>query len=391
MDMKEMFANRVADMQGSSIREMFKLMANPDIISLAGGSPAVESFPNKELAEIAKELLEEKPGIALQYGITEGYEPLRNIVKERMSKIDSNKEYDETIMVTGAQQGIDLALRVLLEEGDGVIVEEPSFIGTLNAMRSFNAKLFGAPVSDDGMDTAAVENILKTEKIKLIYTIPTFQNPTGITMSEEKRIKLVELANKYNVLIIEDNPYGELRFKGKHNRTIKSYDTEGRVIYSGSFSKILSPGMRIGWITAHKELVDKMSVVKQINDVHTPVLTQMMAAEYMTRYSIDDHIKKICELYGRKCEKMLAAMDKYFPDYCTYTRPEGGLFLMCTLPEGTDAAEILEKAKKNNVIFVAGNTLMTDMNKKCNMFRLNYSLIPEDKIETAIKRIAEIL
>lgn len=391
MDTKNIFAERVSDMQASAIREIFKLLGQSDIISLAGGSPAPESFPNIELAEIAKELLTEKPEICLQYGVTEGYTPLRDIVKGRMQSVNSTKEFDDTIIVSGGQQGIDLAIRVLVNDGEGIVFEQPSFIGTLNAARSFNAKLFGVPVLDDGMDLDALEEILKTENVKLIYTIPTFQNPTGITMSNEKRRRLIQLATTYNAFIIEDNPYGELRFKGEFTDTIKSLDTEGRVIYVGSFSKIMSAGLRLGWVTAHKDIIEKMVVVKQINDVHTPVLNQMMAAEYMTRYSIDDHIAKIRELYGRKCAKMLAAMDKYFPAYCKYTRPEGGLFLLCTMPEGTNTKELMKKATANKVAFVPGHTFMIDINTPTNTFRLNYSLVPEDKIETAIKLLAEVL
>lgn len=391
MDFTNYMSDRVKPMQGSSIRAMFKLLEQADIISLAGGSPAPESFPGAELAEIASELLKEKSHICLQYGVTEGYTPLREIVKGRMAKVDSHKEYDDTIITSGAQQAIDLALKALINKGDGIIVEQPSFIGTLNSIRSYEANLFGVPMQDDGMDLEATEELLKTENIKIIYTIATFQNPTGITMSNEKRKKLLELAKKYDVLIFEDNPYGELRFAGEPTVTIKSLDTEGRVLYFGSFSKILSAGLRLGWVTAHKDIMDKIVVLKQVNDVHTPVLNQMMAAEYMTRYSIDEHIAKIRKLYGKKCGLMLEAMDKYFPDYCKYTRPEGGLFLLCTMPEGYDAKELLNKAIANKVAFVAGNTLMLDMNKPCSSFRLNYSLVAEEKIETAIKLLAEVL
>ncbi len=391
MNTQNMIADRVADMQGSAIRAIFKILGNSNIISLAGGSPAVESFPNKELAEIAKELIEKNPEISLQYGTTEGYTPLREMIKERMHKVNSHKDFDDTIITTGGQQAIDLALRVLINEGDGIVVEQPSFIGTLNSARTFEPKMFGVPVQEDGMDLDALEEILKKEKIKLIYTIATFQNPTGTTMSNAKRKRLIELAEKYDVMILEDNPYGELRFAGEPTDTIKSMDKEGRVIYAGSFSKILSAGMRVGWVTAHKDFIEKMVVVKQVNDVHTPILTQMMAAEYMKRYSIDEHIAKIRELYGRKCKKMLEAMDKYFPKTCTYTRPEGGLFLLCTLPEGTDTKALLEKASENGVAFVPGYTFMLDMDKPSNVLRLNYSLVPEDKIETAIKLLAEVM
>lgn len=391
MNLSNIFSDRISEIKASEIREIFKLLGQKDIISLAGGNPAPETFPADALAEIAHDILKSKPDVALQYNVTEGYAPLRTILSERMKKIDSLKEFDDIIVTTGAQQAIDLTARILINEGDGVVAELPSFVGSLNSIRGFGGKLFGVPVLNDGMDLDALENILKTEKIKLIYTIPTFQNPTGVTMTLEKRKKLLELATKYNAIILEDNPYGELRFSGEYVPTIKSLDSEGRVIYSGSFSKILSSGMRVGWLCGHKDIIAKATVAKQSADVHTCTLTQMMAAEYLTRFNIDEHINKVCELYGRKCRKMLDAMDKYFPAHCTYTRPEGGIFLFCTMPTGTDSKALLKKALEKKVAFVPGHTFMIDMSKPTNTFRLNYSLVPEDKIGFAIKSLSEIL
>lgn len=390
MDMQNMFADRIKDIKASAIREIFKLIGQSDIISLAGGNPAPETFPSKELAEISREILIQQPDVALQYGVTDGYAPLKKLVHERMEKLGVAGKDDVTVITTGATQAIDLTMRVLINEGDGIVVEEPSFIGTLNSARTYRAKLYGVPAEKDGMDMEKLEEILKTGKIKMIYTIATFQNPTGITMSLEKRKKMLELASKYNVFILEDNPYGDLRFSGEDVPTIKSLDTEGRVIYDGTFSKILSAGLRIGWVTANKQIIERIVVAKQSNDLHTPLLNQMMAAEYMTKYSIDEHILKIRELYGRKCKKMLAAMDEYFPKTCTYTRPEGGLFLFCTLKEG-DSAKVLKRAIENKVAFVPGNTFMVDMDKPTSTFRLNYSMVSEDKIETAIKALAAAL
>ncbi len=390
MDMQNMFADRIKNIQASAIREIFKLIGQSDIISLAGGNPAPETFPSKELAEISREILINQPDVALQYGVTDGYAPLKNIVHERMKNSGVAGENDVTVITTGATQAIDLTMRVLVNDGDGIVVEEPSFIGTLNSARTYRAKLYGVPTEKDGMDMEKLEEILKTGKIKMIYTIATFQNPTGITMSLEKRKKLLELASKYNVFILEDNPYGDLRFSGEDVPTIKSLDTEGRVIYDGTFSKILSAGLRIGWVTANKQIAERIVVAKQSNDLHTPLLNQMMAAEYMTKYSIDEHILKIRELYGRKCKKMLAAMDEYFPKTCTYTRPDGGLFLFCTMQDG-DSKEILKRAIENKVAFVPGNTFMVDMNKPTSTFRLNYSMVAEDKIEPAIKALAAVL
>lgn len=391
MNTTNIFSDRISEIKASEIREIFKLLGQKDIISLAGGNPAPETFPADALAEIAHDILKNNPDVALQYNVTEGYASLRNALADRMKKIGSQKEFDDIIVTTGAQQAIDLVARILINEGDGVVAELPSFVGSLNSIRGFGGKLFGVPVLNDGMDLDALESILKTEKIKLIYTIPTFQNPTGVTMTLEKRKNLLELAAKYNAIILEDNPYGELRFSGEYVPTIKSLDTEGRVLYSGSFSKILSSGMRVGWLLGHRDIIAKATVAKQSADVHTCTLTQMMAAEYLNRYNIDEHINKVCDLYGRKCRKMLDAMDKYFPKHCTYTRPEGGIFLFCTMPEGTDSKALLKKALEKKVAFVPGHTFMIDMSKPTNTFRLNYSLVSEDKIELAIKSLSEIL
>lgn len=385
------FSERSKPLKASAIREMFKLMADPAVISLAGGSPAPELFPGEELSKIAGKILMTNPTGALQYGTTDGYKPLKELVAERVRKIGSIKEGDKLIITTGAQQGIDLAAKILVNDGEPVVVEAPSFVGTLNSLRSYQARLIGVPVQDDGMDMDALEAVLKQNKVKLIYTIPTFQNPSGITMSLEKRKKLLALAEQYDAVILEDNPYGDLRFSGEDVPTIKSMDTEGRVIYVGTFSKILSPGMRIGYVVANADFVDKIEVLKQANDVHTPLLTQMMAAEFLKKYDIDQYIEKSRKLYGEKCAFMLECMDKYFPDIVSYTRPEGGLFIMCTMPEGTDSNKILAECLKEKVAFVAGNSFEVDADKPANYFRLNYSTMPNEKIEQGIKAIGKVL
>lgn len=386
------FANRVQGLEASAIREIFKLLKQPDMISFAGGIPAPEMFPNEELAEIAKDILMNNGKVALQYGITEGYDALIEVLNQRMAAFNIGKPEDKLVIVSGGQQGIELAAKVFLNEGDGVVVEKPSFIGALNSFKSYNAELFSVNVENDGMNMDELENLLKVNNnIRLVYTIPTFQNPSGITMSLEKRQKLLQLADKYNFFIIEDNPYGELRFKGEDVASIKTMDDNYRVIYVGSFSKILSPGIRVGWVIAHNEIIEKIVVVKQVNDVHTNVLSQMMAVEYMNKYSIDVHIEKIRELYGRRCGFMLDCMDKYFPSFVDYTRPEGGLFIWCTLPEGYDTIEVMKESVKHKVAFVPGYTFMVDMKSKSPCFRLNYSTMAEENIEKGIKILGEVL
>lgn len=386
-----MFSDKVKDLEGSSIRATFKLLADPSVISFAGGAPAPTLFPAKELSEITAEIIKNKSATALQYGSTEGYTPFRKFVTDRMTKLGNVHANDDVIITSGGQQVLDLAFKVLLNEGDVAVVESPSFIGGLNSLRSMNANLKSVKVLSDGPDTDELERIAKTDKIKVLYTIPTFQNPSGITMSLEKRKKILELATKYNFYILEDNPYGELRFRGEELVTIKSLDTEGRVIYAGSFSKVLSAGMRLGFAIARKDIMEKMIICKQVSDVHTPMLTQMMAYEYFTRYSLENHIEKSRQLYGERCNAMLDFMDKHFPEDCTFTRPDGGIFLWCTLPERYDTSVLFKSAVEKKVAFVAGNCCEVDTEKKSNNFRLNYSLSDIPKIEEGIKRLADVI
>lgn len=392
MDMKSKFSEKVKYLEGSAIREMFKLMAKPEIISFAGGSPDSNLFPNEALAEISNEILQKNGAQALQYGITEGYPQLKEWVINRLKNQGIIDDKDDTIIVSGGQQGIDLASKALLNAGDGIVCEEPSFIGGLNCFRSYNAEIYGVDVKDDGLDTDQLEKILKEHKnIKILYTIATFQNPSGITMSYEKRLKVLELAEKYDIIVFEDNPYGELRFSGEPVPTLKSLDKNGRVVYFGSFSKILSPGLRVGFVSCDPELMQRMVICKQVQDVHTPVLTQMIAYEFVTRYSIDEHIKKISKVYGEKCEYMMELMDKLFPDCVSHTRPQGGLFLFCTMPDGVDSKELLKKAIDKNVAFVPGATTMIDDKKIYSSFRMNYSMASMEQIDKGVRILADVL
>lgn len=389
--MSNIFANRAAGLSGSAIRATFKLLADPEIISFAGGAPSPDLFPTEELEQISARIFRDNGVKALQYGITEGYDPLRDFVKARMVKQGIIKGSEGVIITTGGQQVIDLTARALVNEGDIVAVERPSFVGGLNNFRSYNARLVDVPVAEDGLDLDAFEEILKREKVRLLYTIPTFQNPSGITMCLKKRKRLLEMAEKYDFFILEDNPYGELRYRGEEVPTIKSMDESGRVIYAGSFSKILSPGLRIGFTSAREDILEKMTVIKQIVDVHTPVLNQMIAYEFVTNYDIDAHILKSRELYGHKCATMLAAMDAAFPDYCRYTRPEGGIFLWCTLPECFDSQELFNRGVEKKVAFVPGSSCMIDLNKKYSEFRLNYSNSSDENIVKGINILADVI
>ena len=386
------FSDRMSTMRGSAIREIFKFAADPEVISLAGGNPAPELFPNEELADIAAELLKNQPVLSLQYGVTEGYTPLREAVKARLKRVEHiDNVGDEVIIVSGGQQGIELSTKALVNEGDTVIVEEPSFIGALNAFRSYNAHLAGVKMDEDGMNITALEEaIAENKNAKLIYTIPTFQNPMGATMSLEKRKAVYEIARKNNLIIIEDNPYGDLTFDGTKVPTIKSMDTDGRVIYCGSFSKILAPGLRIGFVCANQAIVQKIVVGKQVSDVHTAMLPQLLAYEYMTRFDLDVAIVKMRANYAHKCHTMLDAIARDFPAGVTYTRPNGGLFIWCDLGHGVDTQALAATCAANKVVYVPGSTFMVDMDKPSSALRLNYSTMSDERIAEGIRRLGAI-
>lgn len=386
------FSDRMSTMRGSAIREIFKFAADPEVISLAGGNPAPELFPNEELADIAAELLRNQPVLSLQYGVTEGYTPLREAVKARLKRVEHiDNADDEVIIVSGGQQGIELSAKALVNEGDTVIVEEPSFIGALNAFRSYNAHLAGVKMDEDGMNIASLEKtVAENKNAKLIYTIPTFQNPMGATMSLEKRKAVYEIARKNNLIIIEDNPYGDLTFDGTKVPTIKSMDVDGRVIYCGSFSKILAPGLRIGFVCANQAIVQKIVVGKQISDVHTAMLPQLLAYEYMTRFDLDAAIVKMRANYAHKCRTMLDAIARDFPADVTCTRPNGGLFIWCDLGHGVDTQALAATCAANKVVYVPGSTFMVDMDKPSSALRLNYSTMSDERIGEGIRRLGAI-
>ena len=389
----EFFADRVKPMKGSAIREMFKRMADPEIISLAGGNPAAELFPSDELSKIAGKILMTSPIPALQYGTTDGYPKMKDCAIERAKKAGAYNEGDEVLITTGANQGIDLTAKAIINKGDKIIVENPSFIGSLNAFRTYECQLVGVDVESDGMDVVKLEETLKANPdAKLLYTIPTFQNPTGTTMSLEKRKRVLELASEYNVLIIEDNPYGDLRFRGEEIATLKSLDTENRVIYCGSFSKILSPGMRLGYIIGPAPLFEKIEMLKQVNDVHTPMLTQLMCVQFMKKYNIDTYIEKNRKLYKEKCDCMIEAMNEYFPaGKVEWTVPDGGIFLWCKCPGITDVSEIVNKALEKKVAIVPGSNFAIDQKLPSNQFRLNFSSASKENITEGVRRLGEVL
>ena len=391
--MEYKISDKMVNMKPSAIREIFKSLGTPGAISFAAGNPAPESFPVKDLAAISADIFENRPSQALQYSVTEGYPRLREQVKARIKeKFNIGAPDDETIIVTGGQQGIELSCKVLCNEGDVVIAENPSFIGALNSFRSLGAKIVGVDVEEGGMNLQELEKALQENpNAKLLYVIPTFQNPGGFTTSLEKRKAIYALAQKYDIVILEDNPYGELRFRGEDLPTLKSMDTDGRVIYCGSFSKVLSAGMRVGFLCGNEMLIQKIVVAKQVEDVHTNIFFQMLCSEYMDRCDMDAHVEEIRALYRSKCDKMLACLDREMPDYVKYTRPEGGLFLWCTLPEEMDAGAFVKKAVEKNVFVVPGTAFNCDETKGSPSFRLNYSMPSMEEIEKGIKILADLI
>lgn len=390
--MEYIFSDKLAGMKPSAIREIFKSLTDPTIISFAGGNPNPLSFPVEDMARLSADIFANDAARALQYGITEGYAPLREVVAARIrDKFHCGTDEDTTIITSGGQQGLELACKALCNEGDAVICEEPSFIGALNGFRSNGARTLGVPLREDGIDTEALEALLQTEKrAKLLYVIPTFQNPTGITSTLANRQAVYEIARRHNLIILEDNPYGELRFAGEDVPTYKSFDEDGRVLYCSSFSKILSAGMRIGFLCGNSKLMSKVIVAKQVEDVHTNQFFQMLCYKFMTECDLDAHIQGIRKLYRGKCTRMLSALDEHMPKEIRYTRPEGGLFLWCTLPNGMDSAPFVKEVLSRKVAVVTGSAFCCDPNGTSDSFRLNYSMPSDEDIDRGIRILADV-
>lgn len=385
-------SNRLSDVKGSMIRELFKLGASADMISFGGGNPSAETFPCKEIEEIASAGLTRQPVSLLQYGLSEGYTPLRETMKKYLAKKEGfDFEKNELFIVSGGQQCADLTTKALVNENDVVLTEEPAFVGCLNTFRSYGAKLVGIPMEEDGMSIEALEEALKKyDNVKLLYTIPSFQNPTGVTTTLEKRKKVYELCCKYNIAILEDNPYGELRFAGETVPTIKSMDTEGRVLYAGSFSKVMAPAFRLGYLVFDKSLTEPLTVAKQCTDVHSNVLFQYICDEYINNYDFEKHLEESRKVYRHKCDLMLDSMKKYFHPGMSFGHPQGGLFVMAFLPEGMDAQPFVREAINRGVLCVPGAAFLADGSKVSNGFRLNYSTPTDEQIVKGIEILGKL-
>lgn len=387
-----LLADRMKYIKASEIRELLKITERPEVISFAGGLPAPELFPVQALAELSSRLILDDGQKALQYSTTEGYTPLREKIAGRMEKVfQASIAVDEIMITSGSQQALDFIGKVLINPGDEVFMESPSYLGAINAFRAYEPRFVEVETDSFGMIPEALEEALKKARHpKFIYVIPDFQNPTGRTWSLQRRKALVNLASRYGVLVVEDNPYGELRYEGEMLPSVKSLDSEGWVVYLGTFSKTLCPGMRIGWIAAHRNLLNKLLLVKQGADLHTSTISQMQINRYIETEDYDAHIQKLRRVYRMRRDTLTQAMDRYFPGDVYYNHPQGGLFAWVELPAGIDAAKLLEEALNRNVAFVPGAPFFPCTPKK-NTLRLNFSNMPENRIEQGIMCLADAL
>jgi len=385
-------AKRMSRIRASEIREILKVTERPEIISFAGGLPAPELFPVDAIKEVNRLVLEQDGAKALQYSPTEGYRPLRDWIAKRMnSRLGTDFDADGIVITHGSQQALDLSGKVFLDEGDVVLCESPTYLAAISAFRAYGCEFIEIPTDDDGMVMAELAKALEgCDKVKLIYVIPDFQNPTGRTWSSERRKQLAELSAKYRVAVLEDNPYGELRFEGDFLPSVKSFDVTGNVLCTGTFSKIFCPGYRIGWIAGDKEIIRKYVLVKQGTDLQCNTIAQMEIAKYLDLYDIDAHIETIREVYRKRRDLAIQTMEHVFPEGVTFTRPQGGLFAWVELPASVDARKLLEKCLEQNVAFVPGGSFFPNGGKE-NTFRINFSNMPEDRIVEGLTRLANIL
>ncbi|WP_022662361.1 aminotransferase-like domain-containing protein [Paucidesulfovibrio longus] len=389
--MEDKFARRMSSVHRSFIREILKVTADPSIISFAGGLPNPECFPYEAISEAARRALADKPVNALQYSTTEGDPELRAWIAERyFTRMGLRLEPDDILITTGSQQCVDLVAKVFLDKGDAVVLERPAYLGAIQSFSVFEPTFRTIPLHTDGPDLAALESLLDQGPAKLFYAVPNFQNPSGMSYSLEKRQAVAELCLRRDLLFVEDDPYGELRFKGEHLPSVYTF-TKGRSILMGSFSKIATPGFRIGWIVASGGVRDALIRVKQASDLHTPSLTQRIMIELLKHYDMDAHIAMIRERYGKQSRVMVDAIQRHFPEGVTISDPEGGMFLWVTLPEGYSSMKLIDKAVERKVAFVPGKPFYVEEGRGENTLRLNFSNASEEMIEEGVSRLGSAL
>ncbi|MEG2165237.1 MAG: PLP-dependent aminotransferase family protein [Ruthenibacterium sp.] len=390
--MRYVFSNKMNRLAPSIIREILKQMNDPTLISFAGGNPAPSTFPAVDIARFSDELLTQNTTEMLQYSVSEGVPLVRDAIKNFANRHETLcRDTDDLLITSGSQQAMDFIAKCLCNEGDTVAVETPAFLGAYNAFLSYGAVLAGVPMEEDGVDLAALEAVFSApKKPKFFYCIPNFQNPTGKTMSLAKRKAVYALSQQYNVPILEDNPYGELRFSGERIPNIKSFDTTGNVIYAGSFSKILCPGMRLAYCICQKDLHAKLVIAKQVCDVHTNVWAQRVCEQMLTRTDMQAHIASVCRVYRAKAEQMMAALDAKCPQIA-YHKPQGGMFLWASLPDGVNMPEFVQKCLSKKLALVPGNAFMVDTAAPCQNIRMNFSMTDTEQIERGVEIMAQVL
>lgn len=389
MSMK--FASRMVEFESSDLAEIMKVIADPEIISFAGGLPAPELFPVEGMKEACVKALDTAGMKALQYYKTEGLPSLREKIASRMNrKFGTSVTLDNILIVTGSQQALDLAGKLFLDEGDVVLCESPTYLGALDAFKAYRPKFVEVETDDEGMVPEDLEKKIQGEKVKLIYVIPDFQNPTGKTWTIERRKAFMEVVNRYSVPVIEDNPYGELRFTGEVPPSLKSMDTNDSILLFGTFSKILSPGMRIAWIAGNEDLLLKFVYLKQASDLHTSTISQYHIDAFMEMNDIDVHVEKLIQVYGERAKVMVQAMEEYFPAGVKFLRPEGGLFTWVEMPEGMNGRALFARAIENKVAFVPGGAFYPNGGHE-NTLRLNFSNMSPEKIREGIKILGDVM
>ncbi len=383
------FSNKIENVPKSFIREIFKVITDDNIISLAGGLPNPQFFPVEEFKKATDKALTKHGTKILQYSTTEGYEPLRKFIAERyLEKKGISVNPEEILITNGAQQGIDLLGKVLLDEKDEVVIENPSYLAAIQSLSFYRPQFYTLDMQEDGPDTQKLQKIIKSEKIKFFYTIPNFQNPTGVTYSEEKRNKIVKILKSSNIIIVEDDPYGEIRFNSEEPVSFR--DIYEKTILLGSFSKIVSPGFRLGWICTPKELFEKFYIAKQASDLHSNYFAQCVLFQYLQDNDIDEHINKIRKFYKQQKDAMVSALKEHLPKNTSFTNPNGGMFLWVTLTKEMNALDLFDKAIEEGVAFVPGEPFFVE-NAKKNTLRLNFSNVPPEKIEEGIIKLGNAI
>jgi 2-aminoadipate transaminase len=387
MDWTSRYARRSQRFPDSELSRVLRLTRKPSVISFSGGLPSPEIFPVSSLRAASDYVLTHEATQALQYSITEGYEPLREWI---LSHLDAPSDWDASNVqiVTGSQQGLSIIGKAMLDPGDNIAVELPSYFGGLRVFDSYEINYLGVQCDEDGMLPDSLEAAL-AQKPKFLYVMPTFQNPRGTTMSLERRQKTIELARKYGVPIVEDDAYGRLRFEGQNLPKLVELAPD-IVVYSGTFSKILAPGMRLAWLAGPRDVIEMMMRTKQTADMHTPIFTQLIAYRVAVDHDLDNHVQVICDFYQEHRDAMLSAMDVHFPEGVSWNRPQGGMFLWVTLPEHIKAMDVLHEAVKQDVAFVPGDPFFADGTGK-NTFRLSYSKPSSDDIREGIRRLGGVL